>query len=74
MLAQNWTSDEKIILERVKTGNSSWQDAVNSKDLSIWLKATDPADDIQAWWSQDGGLWNLDDTKKNFEYLIKDIK
>ena len=74
MLAQNWTSDEKIILERVKAGNSSWQDAVNSKDLSIWLKATDPADDFQAWWSQDGGLWNLDDTKKNFEYLIKDIK
>jgi ketosteroid isomerase-like protein len=74
ILAQNWAPDEKLILERVKTGNSSWQDAVNNKDLSIWLKAADPTDDLQAWWSQDGGLWNLDDTKRNFEFLHKDVK
>lgn len=74
VLAQNWTPEEKLIIERVKTGNSSWQDAVNNKDLSIWLKAADPTDDFQAWWTNDGGLWNLDDTKRNFDYLIKDIK
>jgi hypothetical protein len=45
--AQNWTPDEKLILDRVKTGKSSWQDAVNNKDLSIWLKAADLADDFQ---------------------------
>ena len=74
MAAQNWTPDEKLILDRVKTGFSSWQDAKNNKDLSIWLKATDPTDDWQGWWSQDGGLWNLDDTKRNFELLTKDVK
>ena len=74
MAAQNWTPDEKVILDRVKTGNSSWQDAVNNKDLSVWLKAADPADDFQGWWSQDGGLWNLDDIKRNFELIIKDVK
>ena len=71
--SQNWTPEEEIILELVKTEKSSWQDAINNKDLSIWLNAVDLTDDWHGWWTTDGGLWNLDDTKKNFEFTSKDI-
>jgi len=70
---QNWTPEEETILELVKAEKSSWQDAVNNKDLSIWLNAVDLTDDWHCWWTTDGGLWNLDDAKKNFEFTIKDI-
>ena len=40
--SQNWTPEEQAILEKVKIGWSSWQDAVNNKDLSIWLNAAFP--------------------------------
>ena len=74
LLAQNWTPEEKTILDRVKTGWSSWQDAVNNKDYSIWLKAADPAEDFQGWWLDDGALGNPNDSKKHFDLIIKDIK
>ena len=71
--SQNWTSEEKEIIQRVETGWSSWQDAVNNKDYSIWLNAVDPADEWRCWWTTDGALWSTKDTKRNFEFLIKDI-
>jgi hypothetical protein len=71
--SQNWTSEEKEILERVQTGYSSWQDAVNSQDYSIWLNAVNPTDDWRGWWTTDAYLWSTEDTKRNFEFLIKDI-
>lgn len=71
--SQNWTSEEKEIIQRVETGWSSWQDAVNNKDHSIWLNAVDPSDDWRCWWTTDGALWNTNDSKRNFEFLIKDI-
>ena len=72
--SQNWTSEEKEIIQRVETGWSSWQEAVNNKDLSIWLNAVDPADDWRCWWTTDAYLWSTEDTKRNFEFFIKDIK
>ena len=72
--SQNWTPEEKIILERVKTGWSSWQDAVNNKDLSIWLNAADPTDDWHCWWTQDGGLSSLNATERYFELFIKNVE
>ena len=71
--SQNWTSEEKEIIQRVETGWSSWQDAVNNKDYSIWLNKVDPADEWRCWWTTDGALWSTNDTKRNFEFLIKDI-
>ena len=71
--SQNWTSEEKEIIERVETGWSSWQDAVNNKDYSIWLNAMNPTDDWRCWWTTDAYLWSTEDTKRNFEFLIKDI-
>jgi ketosteroid isomerase-like protein len=71
--SQNWTPEEKTILEKVKTEKTSWQDAVNNEDISIWLNAVDPLDDWHSWWTSDGGLWSLNDTKRNFEFLNKDI-
>jgi ketosteroid isomerase-like protein len=71
---QNWTTQEKEIIKRVETGWSSWQDAVNQKDFSIWLKAANPTNDWTCWWLQDGALWNLDDEKRNFELFTKDVK
>ncbi len=73
IFAQNWTPEEQLILERVKTGWSAWQDAVNKKDFSIWLEVANPTDDWQAWLAEDGGLWSLEDTEKNFNLLTKDV-
>ena len=70
---QNWTPEEKIILELVKTEKSLWQDAVNNKDLSIWLNAVDITEDWHCWWTSDGGLWNIEDTKRSFEITTKNI-
>ena len=71
--SQNWTPEEKLVLERVQTAWSAWQDAENNKDLSIWLNAADPADDWQCWWTSDGGIRELEDTKRNFEFKNKDV-
>ncbi len=72
--AQTWTAEEQEIIKRVETGWISWQDAVNQNDLSIWLKAANPTEDWNCWWVQDGALWDLPDTKRNFELFIKDVR
>jgi len=71
--SQNWTPEEETILERVKTGWTSWQDAVNNKDLSIWLDAADPMDDRHCWFVHEAGPRNIDDAKRNFEFRIQDL-
>jgi hypothetical protein len=71
---QNWTTQEKEIIKRVETGWSSWQEAVNQKDLSIWLTATNPTEEWTCWWTQGAVPWDLSDPKKNFELFTKDIK
>ncbi len=71
---QNWTTQEKEIIKKVETGWTSWQEAVNQKDHSIWLKATNPTDDWICWWTQDQVPWDLSDTKRNFELFSKDIQ
>ena len=71
--SQDWTPEEKEILERVKTGWTTWQEAVNTGDYSIWLDAVDPTDDWRCWWTENGFLWTTEDSKRNFDFLIKDI-
>ena len=72
--AQNWNSEELEIIKRVEIGWSSWQEAVNQKDLSIWLNAVNLTDDWKCWWTEDGALWDVADTKRNFELFSKDVK
>jgi len=71
--SQNWTPEQKEIIERVQTGWSTWQDAVNNKDYSIWLTAMNPTDDFRCWWTTNAHLVSTEDTKRNFEFIIKDI-
>ena len=71
---QNWTTQEKEIIKRVETGWTSWQEAVNQKDHSIWLKAANPTDDWICWWAQDQVPWDLSDPKRNFEFFSKEIQ
>lgn len=73
LLAQNWSPEEKAVLEKIKLAWQSWEDAVNQKDLSIWLEKANPSDTWTAWFLPDNGLWTLEDTKRNFELLCKDI-
>lgn len=70
--AQNWSPEEKLILEKVRLEKTAWENAVNNNDWSIWLKAAEPAEDWQSWWTSDGSLWTLEDSKRNFEFFIKD--
>ena len=72
LCAQNWTVEEKAVLEKAKLGWQSWEEAVNQKDLSIWTKKV-TTDNWTAWFLPESGLWTLDDSKRNFELLIKDI-
>jgi ketosteroid isomerase-like protein len=72
LCAQNWTTEEKAVLEKVKLGWQLWEDAVNQNDLSIWLKKV-PADTWTAWFLPDGGLFTFEDSKRYFEMYIKDI-
>jgi len=72
LCAQNWTAEEKAVLEKVKLGWQSWEDAVNQKDHSIWSEKS-PADTWTAWFLPESGLWTLEDSKRNFELLTKDI-
>ncbi len=71
--SQNWTPEEKEILERVKYGWSTWEKAVANKDYSIHLNAMSRPDDFRCWWTSDSYLSSFEDTQKNFDFLIKDI-
>lgn len=71
--AQNWTPEEEEILERVRYGWSTWEDAVKNKDYSIHLNAMNRPDDFRCWWTSNSYLWSFEDTKKNFDFMIKDI-
>lgn len=71
--SQNWTPEEEEILERVKYGWSTWEQAVANKDYSIHKNAMLRPDDFRCWWTSDSYLWSFEDTKSNFEFLIKDI-
>lgn len=68
--AQNWSPEEKLILKKVRLEKTAWEKAVNNNDWSIWLKEAEPAEDWQSWWTSDGSLWTLEDSKRNFEFLI----
>jgi len=71
--AQNWSSEEKAVLDKVKLGWQSWEDAVNQKDLSIWIEKANISDTWTAWWVEDGGLSTNEDTKKHFELITKTV-
>ena len=59
LCAQNWSTEEKAILEKVKIGWQSWEEAINQQDYSIWLKKANPSDNLTVWGAEDGGLRTL---------------
>ena len=73
LIAQNWTADQQEVLDQIKKGWSSWEEAVNAKDLNIWLDKFQPADDFTGWWTSDGGLWTLEKDKRTFDSWVKDV-
>ena len=72
--AQNWTAEEKAILEKAKISWQSWEEAVNQKDLSIWLEKTNPSDHFVSWLTGQGGIRTLDNVKSDFEMRYKNIE
>lgn len=72
-LAQQWTADEQAVLVQIKKGWSSWEKAVQAKDLNIWLETFQPADDFTGWWTSDGGLWTLEKDKRTFDKWVKNV-
>jgi ketosteroid isomerase-like protein len=72
--AQNWTADQQEVLDQIKKGWSSWEEAVNAKDLNIWLDKFQPAEDFTGWWTSDGGLWTLEKEKRTFDNWVKNVK
>jgi len=73
LFAQNWSSEEKIILEKVKTGWTSWEEAVNRKDRSIWLEKTNPTENWTIWVESEAGLRNKEDSNRSFESFSRKI-
>ena len=71
--SQNWTPEEKEILERVQYGWSTWEKAVTNKDYSIHLNAMHRPDDFRCWWTSNSYLTSFEDTQKNFYFRIKDV-
>jgi ketosteroid isomerase-like protein len=71
--AQHWTADEQEVLDQIKKGWSSWEKAVQAKDLNIWIDTFQPADDFTGWWTSDGGLWTLNKEKRTFDNWVKNV-
>ena len=71
--AQDWTADEQEVLAQIKKGWSSWEKAVQAKDLNIWIDTFQPADDFTGWWTSDGGLWTLNKEKRTFDNWVKNV-
>jgi ketosteroid isomerase-like protein len=71
--AQHWTADEQEVLDQIKKGWSSWEKAVQAKDLNIWLDIFQPADDFTGWWTSDGSLWTLEKDKRTFDNWVKNV-
>jgi hypothetical protein len=73
LTAQNWTAEEQEVLDQIKKGWASWEEAVKAKDLNIWLENVQPADDWSGWWTSDGGLWTLETDKRTFDDRMKNV-
>jgi ketosteroid isomerase-like protein len=72
--AQNWTPDEQAILDKVYKALAAWEEAVEKKDYSIWLKGANPMEDNCVWFTTASGPRELkNSSQKSFETRFGDV-
>ena len=54
--AQNWTSEQIEVLDKVKQGWTLWSEAVEKRDLDFWLDEFNPTEDFNGWWTSEGAV------------------
>jgi len=72
--AQTWSAEQQEILDHVKMCWTAWSETVNAKDLTPWLEGCQPSEDIQAWSTSGGVLWNLDFQSREFPEWVKSVR
>jgi ketosteroid isomerase-like protein len=72
--AQQWSSEEQELLDHVKVCWDAWADAVNAKDLDIWMDTCQPDPDFSGWWTSDGGLWTLEAEERGFSDWVAGVE
>jgi ketosteroid isomerase-like protein len=73
-ISQHFTTAEQEVLDLSKKCWAAWSDAVQKKDLSIWLDTCRPADDLAGWWTTEGALWGLEAERRSFLPWAQRIK
>lgn len=74
LTAQEWTGEERALLDHVKLCWDAWADAVNAKDLDIWMDTCQPDADFTGWWTSDGGLWDLEADRRGFSDWVTGVE
>jgi len=54
VFAQNWTAEQKEVIEHIKGCWDAWKEAFIKKDLQIWLDACPCIEDFADWNTEDG--------------------
>jgi hypothetical protein len=72
--AQRWNAEEQAVLDKVELCWTAWTESVNQKDLTPWLAECQPAEDVTAWNSTDGVLWDLEFQGREFNDWVRTVE
>ena len=71
--AQRWNAEEQEVLDHVKMCWTAWTEAVAQQDVTPWMEQCQPADDVTAWDTSSGVLWNLEFQGREFHEWVKGV-